>query len=52
MNRQCIQDIYGEFIEVVKAQVADCIPSKLVNFRLQRPKLHYPLGQKSSSEAQ
>jgi hypothetical protein len=42
-NRQCIQDIYGEFIEVVKAQVADCIPSKLVTLGSKDPSYITPL---------
>ena len=42
-DRQCIQDIYSEFLEVVKTQVANCIPSKMVTIGPKDPSYITPM---------
>jgi hypothetical protein len=42
-DRQYIQDIYSEFLEVVKTQVANCVPSKMVTIGPKDPSYITPM---------
>ena len=43
MNHDCIQDIYSNFLDVVKLQVTNCVPSKVVAIGHKDPSFITPM---------